>query len=64
MPQPLCAVYKITAAEVIRAAVDEGERKITKTFEGLKVEGILGSEYSGFDEEGNLLKNVNRPEDL
>ena len=64
VPQPLCAVYKITASEVIRSAVDEGERKITKTFEGLKVEGILGSEYSSFDEEGNLLKNVNRPEDL
>ena len=64
LPQPLCAVYRTTAREVVRAAVANGERKLTKTFEGLQVVSVSASDYSSFNKEGNLLVNVNYPEDL
>ena len=64
LPQPLCAVYAATAREGIHAAVLRGERKLTRTFEDLRVERVPAPEYASFDERGDLLWNVNRAEDL
>ncbi len=64
LPQPLCAVYAATARETIQAAVERDEHKVTRAFEGLRLEKIPAPEYANFNEAGNLLVNVNRPEDL
>ena len=64
LPQPLCAVYATTARESIRAAVKNGEKKLTKTFHGLQVEHIGAKDYASFNEDGNLFANVNHIEDL
>ncbi len=63
-PQPLCAVYGSTARGALQAAVERDEHKVTKAFESLRVEKIPASEYARFDHAGNLLANVNRPEDV
>ena len=63
-PQPLCAVYCATARAAIQAAVERDEHKVTRAFEGLRVEKIPAPEYASFNRAGNLLANVNRPEDV
>ena len=62
--QPLCAVYATTARESIRTAVKNGEKKLTKTFHGLRVEHIETKDYASFYEDGKLFTNVNYIEDL
>ena len=64
VPQPLCAVYSATARETIQAAVERDEHKVTRALESLRVEKIPAPEYVSFNRAGNLLANVNRPEDL
>lgn len=63
-PQPLCAVYRVTARETMQAAIERGEHKVTRAFEGLRLEKIPAPEFASFNRDGNLLANLNRPEDV
>ena len=61
--EPLCAMYRKRAEGAIRAAVNEGTRKVTEGLTKIKVEFIEPREWKVFDSEGLLFKNMNSPAD-
>jgi molybdopterin-guanine dinucleotide biosynthesis protein A len=62
-PEPLCAMYRITALEEIRRAIGNGVLKVTRALEELSVEWLPRNDWEGFDADGCLFKNMNMPAD-
>jgi molybdopterin-guanine dinucleotide biosynthesis protein A len=59
--EPLCAAYALASREGIRRAVEQGTRKVTAAFGGLRVRQLPPAEYAEFDGDGQLFANVNTP---
>jgi molybdopterin-guanine dinucleotide biosynthesis protein A len=62
--QPLCAVYSKSMVEPLRQAVKGGVAKVTTAISGAALAYLLPSEYATLDPSGEMLLNVNRPDDL
>ena len=56
LPEPLCAVYRLSARDPIQAAFDAGVRKVTAAFAGLRTFQLAVPDLKPF-------QNVNTPED-
>ena len=56
LPEPLCAVYRRRAGNVMEAHFARGVRRVTDAFAGLEVEPLVVAEVLYF-------QNVNTPED-
>lgn len=54
--EPMCAAWRPSVAPALAAAVGEGERRIWRFLEGLRVQEV--------HVDGNSLRNMNRPSDL
>ena len=63
-PEPLCAVYSLEARVTIRRRVEQGVHKITRAFEGLRVDELAPDRYARFDPEGRIFTNLNTLEDV
>ncbi len=63
-PHPLCAVYRPACLPPVARAMDAGRLKIVDVLASLRVHEVGPDEVRGFDPDGVLLLNVNRPEDL
>jgi molybdopterin-guanine dinucleotide biosynthesis protein A len=61
--EPLCALYHRNAERRIRAAVEDGVRKVTDSFASLHVDYVEPREWKAFASEGLLFKNINSPAD-
>jgi molybdenum cofactor guanylyltransferase len=61
--EPLCAMYHKRSEKAIRAALEQGTRKVTEGLENLQIETIAPAEWKAFDSEGLLFKNMNAPAD-
>jgi molybdenum cofactor guanylyltransferase len=61
--EPLSAMYHKRSEPAIRAALEQGARKLTETLKELRLETIEPTEWKGFDSEGLLFKNMNSPDD-
>ncbi|HET7478322.1 MAG TPA: molybdenum cofactor guanylyltransferase [Rubrobacteraceae bacterium] len=62
---PLCAAYDRAILPQVSAALDTGERSVTRFIRGLRgVRFVEGEELSRFGEPEFFLMNVNSPEDL
>jgi molybdopterin-guanine dinucleotide biosynthesis protein A len=61
--EPLCAMYHKRCEPVIRAALEQGTRKVTEGLESVRVEYLDPSAWKAFDSGGLLFKNMNSPED-
>jgi molybdopterin-guanine dinucleotide biosynthesis protein A len=62
--QPLCAVYNKSMVEPLRQAVKGGVAKVTTAISGANLAHLLPPEYAALDPSGEMLLNVNRPDDL
>lgn len=62
--QPLCAVYGKSMAEPLRQAVQGGVAKVAAAIRGANLAYLLPPEYAALDPSGEMLLNVNRPDDL
>ncbi|MFZ0522642.1 MAG: molybdenum cofactor guanylyltransferase [Candidatus Acidiferrales bacterium] len=61
--EPLCAMYRTRCEPAIRAALEQGTRKVTESLARLRVEYLEPAEWKCFDSEGLLFKNMNTPAD-
>jgi molybdopterin-guanine dinucleotide biosynthesis protein A len=61
--EPLCAVYHRGCEPALRRALERGVRKVTDGLAELRVEVIEPARWKGFDSDGLLFKNVNKPAD-
>jgi len=61
--EPLCAMYHKRGEPAIRAALENGIRKVTDGLQNIRVETIPPAEWKAFDSEGLLFKNMNLPRD-
>ena len=61
--EPLAAVYRKECAWVLAAALARGERKVSDAIRDLRVELIPEAEWRDADPEGNVLANMNTPEE-
>jgi molybdopterin-guanine dinucleotide biosynthesis protein A len=61
--QPLCAAYARACAPVFEAALDAGERAITRVLRQLRVHEITAEELTGLDPRGRVMANVNSEAD-
>ncbi|MGA7221637.1 MAG: molybdenum cofactor guanylyltransferase [Candidatus Acidiferrales bacterium] len=61
--EPLCAMYRTRCEAALRAALDEGTRKVTDGLTRVRVEYLEPAEWKCFDSEGLLFKNMNTPAD-
>jgi molybdopterin-guanine dinucleotide biosynthesis protein A len=62
-PQPLCAVYRRSAAAAIEARLVSGERRLTSIADALKAYRPGDSELRQIDPELRNFVNINTPED-
>jgi molybdopterin-guanine dinucleotide biosynthesis protein A len=62
-PHPLCACYAQTCAGPIRRRIEAGALRVQDLVATLGVREISGPELSAFDPDGQLLLNVNTPDD-
>ncbi len=63
-PEPLCAVYSLEARSTIRRRVEQGVHKITRAFQGLRVDELVPDRYARFDLDGRIFTNLNTLEDV
>lgn len=56
LPEPLCAVYRLSARDQVQAAFDAGARKVTAALAGLRTFHLAVPDLKQF-------QNVNTPED-
>ena len=63
-PEPLCAVYSLEARLTIRGHVEQGVHKITRAFEGLRVDELAPDRYARFNPDGRIFTNLNTQEDI
>ena len=57
--EPLCAVWRTSAAQQLQTRFDSGVRKITEAMKRLRMEIIDESEWKRFDSQGRLFWNMN-----
>lgn len=62
--QPLCAVYHRDVAARLLARIGRGEWRVTDALADLTVCAMTDADLAPFDPKGQLLLNVNTPEDL
>ena len=60
--QPLCSIYQRTFAAKAEAALQAGENKIDRLFQGSNIAIITAEELRRFP--GNQFRNLNTPDDL
>ena len=60
--QPLCAIYQRAFAAKAEAALQAGENKIDRLFQGSDIAMITAKELKRFP--GNQFRNLNTPDDL
>ena len=63
-PEPLCAVYRHTAAPKLRAFLDTGQRAAYQALDVLQTRRIDEETMRHLDPEGQGFTNLNTPEDL
>ena len=63
-PEPLCAVYSSEARSTIRGHVEQGVHKLTRAFQGLRVDELVPHRYARFNPEGRIFTNLNTQEDV
>jgi molybdenum cofactor guanylyltransferase len=61
--EPLVAVYRRECVEIIAAALERGIRKVTDATAEFRTECLLESDWSEFDPDGRVLRNMNAPAD-
>ena len=61
--EPLAAVYRKECARALAAALARDERKVSDVVRDLRVELIPEAEWRAVDPEGNVLGNMNTPEE-
>jgi molybdopterin-guanine dinucleotide biosynthesis protein A len=61
--EPLAAVYRKAFAQVLAEALGRGVRKVSDAVRDLRVERIPEAEWRAVDPEGNVLANMNTPEE-
>ena len=62
--EPLCAMYHKRCEAPLRAALEQGSRKVTEVLATtVRLERIEPAEWQPFDASGCLLKNMNSPAD-
>jgi len=61
--EPLAAVYRKDCAQALAAALGLGVRKVSEALRDLRVARIPEAEWRALDPEGNVLANMNRPEE-
>jgi len=62
--QPLHAIYPRTLLKPIERLLQQGELKIIKTYQGMRVREVTGEELKRFDPDLHTLSNFNTPEEL
>lgn len=62
--QPLCAVYHRGVAARLKTRIDGGQWRVTDALADLVVDAVTADDVSAFDDGGQLLLNVNTPDDL
>ena len=62
--EPLCACWRMNAADSIQAAFDSGVRKVTEAMKRLPMEVLDESAWKRFDTQGRLFWNMNTPADF
>ena len=62
--QPLHAIYPRTLLKPIERLLQQGELKIIKTYQGMRVREVTGKELKRFDPDLHTLSNFNTPEEL
>jgi len=61
--EPLCACWRTSALETLRAAFDRGVRKVTDAMKLLPTEVLDETHWKRFDSDGRLFWNMNTPQD-
>jgi molybdopterin-guanine dinucleotide biosynthesis protein A len=62
--QPLHAVYSRTLLKPIERLLHQGELKIVKAYQGMRVREVSETELKPFDPDLRTLSNINTPEEL
>ena len=62
--QPLHAIYSRTLLKPIERLLEQGELKIIKAYQGMRVREIAEEELKPFDPDLHTLSNINTPEEL
>ena len=62
--QPLHAIYPRTLLKPIERLLQQGELKIIKAYQGMRVREVTGEELKPFDPDLHTLSNINTPEEL
>jgi len=62
--QPLHAIYPRTLLKPIERLLHQGELKIVKAYQGMRVRVVTGEELKPFDPDLYTLSNINTPEEL
>ena len=60
---PLCAAYHTRAAPALRRAIDAGQWRVVEAMAALDVRPVTDADLAPFDPDGQLLVNVNTPDD-
>jgi molybdenum cofactor guanylyltransferase len=61
--EPLAAVYRKECAQVLAEALSRDVRKVSEALRDLRVARIPEAEWRALDPEGNVLANMNTPEE-
>jgi molybdenum cofactor guanylyltransferase len=61
--EPLCAVYGAACLPVVEHAIRNGDRKISRVLERVRVRIVTTAEWQVFDSDGRLFSNLNTPEE-
>ncbi len=62
-PEPLCAFYRGTCADAVRARLDAGERRLTCFWPDVRVRPLGPEELARFGDPLRLFANLNTPDD-
>ena len=61
--EPLCAVYRRSCLPAFELALRGGDSKVIRALERVRVRRVTCAEWQPYDPDGNLFRNLNRPED-
>ena len=61
--EPLCACWRVSAAEIVLPNFEAGTRKVTEALNALHVEVLDEKDWKRFDTRGRLFWNMNTVED-
>jgi molybdopterin-guanine dinucleotide biosynthesis protein A len=62
-PEPLCACYRTSAGELMRAVFEGGARKVTQALKQVETEVLDERDWKRFDSAGRLFWNMNTAAD-